>query len=89
MSLLNSIYTQIESIPDQYLSTSCFILTIHDLKTVRIELPIHLSFDFSSPFKSGSLLGFPVYLDPSRSESVFGDPRFYDIDPNSLVVLEI
>lgn len=89
MSLLNSIYTQVESLPNEFINNSCFILTNHDLQTVKIELSMYLDFDFEKPLEAGTLLGFPCYLDSSRSESVFGDPRFYDIDYNSLVVLEI
>lgn len=89
MSLLNSIYTQVESLSSQFINNSCFILTDHDLQTVRIELSMYLDFNFDKPLEAGTLLGFPVYLDSLRSQSVFGDPRFYDIDSSSLVVLEI
>lgn len=88
MSLLNSIYNQVESLPTEFINNSCFILTDTDLQTVRIELSMYLDFNFEKPLEAGTLLGFPVYLDPSRSESVFGDPRFYDIDSSSLIVLE-
>lgn len=63
MFLHTYIYDQVESLPNQYLNNSCFILTDHDLQIIQDELSMFLDFDFEKPLKPGTFFGFPCYLD--------------------------